>query len=196
MDKRIYRFVNGITLYRLLSAPALVVLIFFHRLDLFKWLLLLSFLTDAVDGWLARRFHVSSMLGSRLDSIADDLTIVAAIIGAIVFKLQFLKEEFIWVIILISVYILQLLLALFRYGKISSFHTYGAKAAAVLQGIFLVLLFLLPGPQYFLFYMASVMTIAELIEEIILTLYLPRWQTDVKGLYWVMKRKKNNPVKV
>jgi CDP-diacylglycerol--glycerol-3-phosphate 3-phosphatidyltransferase len=28
----------------------------------------------------------------------------------------------------------------------------------------------------------------DLTEEIILVLMLPRWQTDVKGLYWVLKK--------
>ena len=30
----------------------------------------------------------------------------------------------------------------------------------------------------------------DLIEESILVFLLPQWETDVKGLYWVMKRKK------
>jgi CDP-diacylglycerol--glycerol-3-phosphate 3-phosphatidyltransferase len=57
-----------------------------------------------------------------------------------------------------------------------------------MQGIFLLLMFFLSGPPYLVFYAAAVITMLDLIEEIILVLMLPRWQTDVKGLYWVLKK--------
>ena len=191
MDKRAYYIINGITIYRLLAAPVLVILIIINRPDLFKWLLGLSFFTDGIDGFLARRYKVVSVLGSRLDSIADDMTIVAAFIGMIVFKPGFLQQEKVTVIILFAIFLFQMVLALIRYGKPTSFHTYGAKAAALMQGVFLLLLFFLPEPLYFFFYTACFITGAELIEEIILTLLLPTWEANVKGLYWVMKRTLN-----
>jgi len=76
--------VNAITLYRLLSAPVLLLLLVYGHLYIFKWLLALSFLTDAVDGYLARKFHVTSALGSILDSVSDDMTIAVAIIGIVI----------------------------------------------------------------------------------------------------------------
>jgi cardiolipin synthase len=83
-------------------------------------------------------------------------------------------------------------LAFVRYGKISSFHTYMAKLAALMQGSFLILLFFLQEPVYVLFYIAFFVTVIDLIEEIILVLLLPVWQTNVKGLYWVLKKKHKN----
>jgi phosphatidylglycerophosphate synthase len=190
MEKYSYYFVNGITLYRMIVAPLLVYLIFSRQVDLFKWLLAFSFFTDAVDGWLARKFKVTSVLGAKLDSIADDLTVIAGIIGVIVLKPEFLKQELALIILLLALFILQITLAFIRYGKISSFHTYSAKLAALLQGSFLILIFLLSEPIYILFYIAVLATAIDLIEEIILVLLLPRWETNIKGLYWVMKRRR------
>lgn len=164
-----------------------VVLIITGRTEEFKWLLAVSFFTDAIDGYLARRFKVASVFGSKLDSIADDFTIAAAILGAIVFKRDFLKQEVVLVVLLAGLYILQTILALTRYKKISSFHTYTAKGAAIMQGFFLLLLFFLPQPPYTLFYVAAGATIIDLVEEILLVLVLPQWKADVKGLYWVLK---------
>jgi cardiolipin synthase len=93
-----------------------------------------------------------------------------------------------------SLYMLQIVLALIRYGKISSFHTYAAKIAAISQGIFLILFFFLPQPLFILFYLTAVITILDLAEEIILVIILPQWETNVKGLYWVIK-KENIPGK-
>jgi len=184
---RSYYVVNGITLYRLVAAPFLIFLIIFQKPDLFKWLLPVSFFTDAIDGFIARRYNAISVFGSKLDSIADDLTIVAAIVGAIVFKHGFLGQEISFIIPLLALYLIQNILALIRYRKTSSFHTYIAKAAAVLQGIFLILLFFLPQPLYILFYVMTIVTMLDLLEEAILVLILPKWQTDVKGVYWVIK---------
>ena len=91
--KKSFYLINLITLYRLVAALVLVILIFNKKFDLFKWLLALSFFTDLIDGFLARKFKVSSILGSRLDSIADDSTVVAALIGLFVFKPDFIQEE-------------------------------------------------------------------------------------------------------
>ncbi len=74
----------------------------------------------------------------------------------------------------------------------TSFHTYLAKVAAILQGIFLILIFHLPDPVYTLFYIASFITMLDLLEEIILILILPIWEANVKGIYWVMRKQKQN----
>jgi cardiolipin synthase len=186
---RTFYVVNSITIYRLIAAPVLIVLIFIGEEDIFKWLLPVSFFTDMVDGYLARKFNAISVLGSRLDSIADDLTVVAAIIGLFMLKPDFISEQWLLIIPMIALFLIQTALALVKYKKISSFHTYSAKTAAVFQGTFLILIFLLPNPLYILFYLASALTIIDLLEEIILILLLPKWKANVKGIYWVMKRK-------
>jgi CDP-diacylglycerol--glycerol-3-phosphate 3-phosphatidyltransferase len=190
MKKRTYYFINGITLYRLVAAPVLIALIFLGKTDLFKWLLPVSFFTDAIDGYLARKFKVKSILGAKLDSIADDLTILAAIIGLFVLKPEFIKEELKIIIVMFVLYLSQIIFSFIRYGKLSGFHTYIAKVAAVFQGMFLILIFLTPEPLYALWYVAALLTILDLIEEIILVSMLPKWEANVKGLFWVIKRKR------
>ena len=76
-----------------------------------------------------------------------------------------------------------------RYRKMTSFHTYIAKIAAVLQAVFIVLIFFLDEVPYWLFYTAATFTIINLIEEIILIFVLTQYQSDVKGLFWVLKNK-------
>lgn len=192
MNKWNRYIVNGITLYRIVAAPILLVLILTRQLDIFKWLLALSFFTDLIDGYLARKYKVVSIIGSRLDSIGDDLTVLTAVIGLFVFKAEFVYKEFVILIMLFFLFTFQTLFALIRYRKISSFHTYLAKLAAILQGTFFILIFLLQEPLYFLFYVGVVVTGIELMEEIILVALLPRWEANVKGLFWVLKREKHS----
>ena len=188
MKSKEYYLVNAITAYRVISAPVLIVLALTGNLAIFKWLLPISFFTDSVDGILARKLHVTSAFGSKLDSIGDDLSFLAALIGIFAFKLDFILANLVMIGPLLGLYLFQTVYALFKYSKITSFHTYLAKTAAILQGLFLILLFLLPQPLYWLFYMASILTILDLIEEIIILYLLPTWETNVKGLYWVIKK--------
>lgn len=191
MRKPVFYVVNALTMYRLVASPVLIFFVFNGNILLFKWLLPFSFFTDAVDGFFARKFNTTSAFGSKLDSIADDLTILAAIIGAVVLKPDFILSNLFVVVVLLSLLLFQNAYALIKYHKLSSFHTYLAKIAAILQGLFLIFLFLLPQPVYWLFYLAAGFTFLDLIEEIILVKILPKWEINVKGLYWVRKRKSN-----
>ena len=188
MKKGSYYIVNGITLYRIVTAPLLLALIIFKQPEVFKFLLACSFFTDAIDGYLARRYKVTSLLGAKLDSIGDDLTVFVGLVGIIAFKPEFFRKELVLIIVLLALFLFQVISALIRYGKITTFHTYAAKLAAIMQGAFLILLFFLPEPLYILFYLAAFITAFDLIEEIILVYLLPEWKANVKGLYWMMKK--------
>jgi phosphatidylglycerophosphate synthase len=191
MKKNSYYIINGITLYRVIAAPFLLFLIITGQADLFKWLLAFSFFTDAIDGYLARKYKVVSVLGAKLDSIGDDLTVVAGVIGLFVLRPEFIKKELIWLVIIFILFLVQVISALVRFGAITSFHTYLAKLAAVCQGVFLILSFMIE-PSRVLFYIAITITALDLLEEIILTFLLPKWKANVKGIYWVLKQRSNN----
>ena len=73
-----FYLVNGITSVRIVAFPFLLLFIYRNEPDSFKWLLGVCFLTDMIDGFLARRLNVASEFGTRMDSIGDDLTIVVS----------------------------------------------------------------------------------------------------------------------
>ena len=187
--KQPWYIINGITLYRVIAAPFLLILLFTKHYDIFKWLLGVSFFTDLIDGYLARKFKVTSILGTRLDSIGDDLTVLVGLIALFVLKLEFIKRHVIIFIILLVLFLVQTTYAFIRYRKMTNFHTYLAKTAALLQGVFLILIFFSKEPSLILFYAATVVTMLELTEEIILVRMLPQWKANVKGVYWALKNK-------
>ena len=187
--KQVWYVINGITLYRVIAAPFLLVLLFTKQHEIFKWLLGVSFFTDMIDGYLARKFKVTSILGTKLDSIGDDLTVLVGLIALFVLKLEFIKQHIIILIILLALFLVQTTYAFIRYRKMTNFHTYLAKTAALLQGVFLILVFFTEEPSLILFYAATIVTMLELTEEIILVNSLPQWKANVKGIYWVLKNK-------
>ena len=187
--KQAWYVINGITFYRIIAAPFLLVFLFAKQYEVFKWLLGLSFFTDLIDGYLARKFQVTSILGTKLDSIGDDLTVLAGLIALFVLKLEFMKQHIIIFIILLVLFLVQITYGFIRYKKMTNFHTYLAKTAALLQGVFLILVLFTEEPSLILFYASAIVTMLELTEEIILIRLLPKWQANVKGIYWVLKKK-------
>lgn len=184
-----YYVINGITLYRTVTAPLLVWLLFTGKYDWFRWLLGVSFFTDLIDGFLARRFKITSIMGTRLDSIGDDLTVLVALAGLFVMQPNFFQEEKATLIPVLTLFVIQTTYAIYRYGRISSFHTWMAKTAALAQGLFLLSFFFFEQIFYPLYYLAVYITMFELAEEIVLVALLPRWEANVKGLWWVWKKK-------
>jgi cardiolipin synthase len=68
---------NMITLLRLCAVPAAVWLIIKGRLDLAFWVFVGAGLSDALDGWIARRWNLRSALGELLDPVADKALLVS-----------------------------------------------------------------------------------------------------------------------
>jgi cardiolipin synthase (CMP-forming) len=68
---------NVITFARLCAVPAAIWLIIQHRLDLAFYVFVAAGLSDGVDGWIARRWHLRSRLGAVLDPIADKALLVS-----------------------------------------------------------------------------------------------------------------------
>jgi CDP-diacylglycerol--glycerol-3-phosphate 3-phosphatidyltransferase len=184
-----YYAINGITLYRVLAAPVLLGLLLSGPPTWFKWMVGLSFFTDMIDGVLARLFQVNSAFGARLDSIGDDLTVLVTTTGLLMIRPELLTEKWGWLLPLMLLFLIQTVYALIRYKRISSFHTRLAKLAAFAQGLFLMTFWFFDTIHYPLFYTAVIVTMLELIEEIVLVAWFKEWTTDVKGLYWVWKKR-------
>ena len=67
---------NAISVGRLLAVPVMVWLIVSDRLNAAFWLFVAAGISDGVDGFIAKRFHVESELGRYLDPIADKVMLV------------------------------------------------------------------------------------------------------------------------
>jgi cardiolipin synthase (CMP-forming) len=178
---------NIISSARLAAAPLLLWATASGRVEVFTWLLLACLLSDIADGLIARIFHLRSRLGALLDSIADMIVVALALVGVWTFQRAFLAEHGTALVALVSLYVIDVLASLWRYGRISSFHTVLTRIAAYSQGIFVMSLFLW-GFQPWLFAPMVVLTVLSLGEELILLYLLPTWTTDVRGLYWLQTR--------
>ena len=184
-----FNIADWFSFYRIMAVPLLLALIWYGEREWFSWMLLISYSTDAIDGFLARRLKISSARGSQLDSLGDQVTLIMGLIGLIFFEINFIKENLLLIIIAFVPYLIQMSIAFAKYGKATAFHTYLAKLSAITQGIFILWL-LFFGPVYWLFYAMIVLGVLETVEEITLIFMYDNWVEDVKGYFWALKDKR------
>jgi cardiolipin synthase len=87
---------NVITLFRLILVPLAVWLILDARFWLAFWVFLAAGVSDAIDGWIARRFDLRSELGALLDPLADK-----ALLMSVYVTLGAIRALPLWLVILV-----------------------------------------------------------------------------------------------
>jgi phosphatidylglycerophosphate synthase len=184
-----YNIADWFSFYRIAAAPFLLLVLWLGNREFFTWLLLVSYCTDAIDGFLARKLKITSPRGSQLDSFGDQITFVVGLIGLLVYELDFMKDHAFYIILVFVPYIFQIIIAFVKYGKATAFHTYLAKLSAITQAFFILWL-LFFGPIYWLFYVMIVLGLLETIEEIALIFMYDKWVSGVKGIYWALRDKR------
>lgn len=184
-----YNIADWFSFYRIAAAPFLLVLLWFNERELFSWFLLISYSTDAIDGFLARQLKISSPRGSQLDSMGDQITLIIGLIGLFIFEKEFIIDNLVLIIIAFIPYIVQMIIAYLKYGKATAFHTYLAKLSAMMQSVF-ILWSLFFSPDYVLFYIMIGIGLLETFEEITLIYMYDNWASDIKGIYWALRDKR------
>ena len=175
---------------RALAVPVLLVLAFEEQRTAFTWVLIPALLSDIFDGWIARAFALESKLGAALDSVADSLMLFVSVYGIWVFHPEVIREHAWLCGIAVGLWALEDLLALARYGRLSSFHTYLSKVVANLLGLFIGWLFLF-GFEPWMLHLAAGTSIVASLEELVLLRVLPEWRADVRGLWWVLRERRD-----
>lgn len=172
---------NLISGFRLLAAPVMLYLAWIGRPVGFLVLLAISLITDAIDGFLARRLNWQSELGARLDSWGDFATYVTVPLGAWWLWPDILRREAVFVWLAIAAYVVPIAIGFVKFHRLTSYHTWAAKLSAVIMSISALLLFLtdIAWP----FRCAAVFQAFEAVEEIAITFTIPKWRSNIPSLW-------------
>jgi CDP-diacylglycerol--glycerol-3-phosphate 3-phosphatidyltransferase len=187
--KEVFTIPNLISFYRLLVFPLILYFIIVGRESLFAIFVVINLVSDAVDGFIARKFKMETDLGARLDSFADNLTYVLVFIGLIVFKLEDFLPYKLSLFIFFGSLLFTVILSLIKFRKFPSFHLYMTKIGGYLQGAFFICLFTIGFIKPF-YYFIICWGILGAIEHVAIQMVITEMRSNVKGLYWVLKEKK------
>lgn len=177
---------NLLSLFRICSVPFLIALAVLGKPSYFLALFILALLSDALDGFFARKFGSTSALGGKLDTWGDIAVYLA--LPFCVWRLwpQIMAREILFIIIACTALFIPLLAGFLKFGKLTSYHTLGAKAAGILLGISSPLL-LMGGPPWPFRLAVALFVVAE-IEECLITFVLPAYETEIPSLRHLLRR--------
>ena len=170
MQQQLWTLPNLLTFLRIILLPFLWA---FALLDLPFYLgigLTAAVLTDVLDGALARRLNQVTELGSKLDTLADNLIIISVAIWLILLRPSvFTSHPLVWFIVA-SLALINALVGWIKFNRFANLHLYSTKAAGVVTTVFVVHTLITPEPSQWLFYLASGMVIISLMEALFLQL--------------------------
>jgi len=177
---------NFLTGFRFIAAPVLLWLAWNGHGVAFMGLLAVVFLTDMLDGMVARMTGQVTQFGATLDSWADVITYLTIALCCWWLWPEIVRRELFYVGLIIASCLLPALAGILKFGRFTSYHTWGVKIAAASMGLTLYILFLygLAWP----FRIAAVICIMAAIEEIVITWLLPEPESNLRSVWDVLKR--------
>lgn len=177
---------NFLTGFRFVAAPVLLWLAWNGHGIAFMGLLAVAFLTDMLDGMVARLTGQVSQFGATLDSWADVITYLTIALCCWWLWPDIVSRESFYVGLIIASCLLPALAGILKFGRFTSYHTWGVKIAAASMGLTLYILFLYGSAWPFR--IAAVICILAAIEEIIITLLLSKPESNLRSVWDVLKR--------
>ena len=186
MDKNVYSIPNLLSLLRLTLVPVLAIAAVLNEAVLFLLILAISLFSDMLDGYFARKLKQVTELGARLDSWADMATYAIMIVGLYVMWPAVFDQQFFYLVAASISYVLPVVIALFRFGDFPSYHTWGAKLAALLIAPAFYLLLL--NDQQLLFRAVIIFHIVVAIEEVAITFALKKSETNVASILSLLRK--------
>jgi len=139
---QIFTIPNILSYIRILMIPVIIILYCtFHNYILASILVLLSGITDVVDGFIARKFNMVSDFGKFIDPVADKLTQIAMVVCV-----TFTHAWMISIVIIIVIKdIIQFILGYFLFKRkevVNSAKWYGKLCTVVIYlAMFIIFMF-------------------------------------------------------
>jgi CDP-diacylglycerol--glycerol-3-phosphate 3-phosphatidyltransferase len=184
VDKNIYSIPNLLSLLRLALVPVLVVAACLNDDQLFLLLLGICLLSDMLDGYFARKLQQVTEFGARLDSWADMATYAMMILGLNLIWPTIFNQQFLYLVAATLSYVLPVVVALVRFSSFPSYHTWGAKLAAVLIAPAFYLLVLYDEQTFFR--LVIIFHVLVAMEEIAITMMLKKPKTNVASILTIL----------
>jgi phosphatidylglycerophosphate synthase len=172
---------NWFTGTRILLAPGALTAALAGSRPWFIGLLAAGLLTDAIDGYLARRLRAESDFGRKLDSAADYVTMLIGIAGIALLWPDIMRRELPWVIAALAAFFAVIVYGFARLGRAPCYHTWASKAFAFACALSLIPL--LAEVATWPFHAAITLQVLAGAEEIAIAMLIPRHQGEVPTVW-------------
>ena len=190
MSTKLFSIANILSFLRLGLVPVLGWLAASGEDVLFLWVLGVCLISDALDGYLARKLNQASELGAKLDSWGDALTYAAMILGLYLLWPVIFSDQSIFLLMATLSFLVPLAVSAAKFGEYPSYHTLGAKIAALLIAPAYYLLIIIDADVWFRVVVLLYLLVA--LEEIVITCLLSHSRTNISSAWTLIKELRNH----
>jgi phosphatidylglycerophosphate synthase len=149
-------------------------------------IVVLTLVDDIADGMLARHWGTASPALRLADSCADTVFYLGTAVAMWLRAPQTLRENVYLIVVLFALEAGRYVLDFAKFGKAASYHSYMAKAWALVLALAIVCVLARGGPVWMVT-VAAALGILVNLEGVAMSLLLPQWQNDVKTLGVAMR---------
>jgi len=156
---------NFISLSRIILS---LILIFVKPLSItFYFIYIICGFSDIMDGFIARNTGTTSVLGAKIDSMAD-MTMVGVLIIVLYPIIKPADIILIWIIAIAIIRLVAMVVAMKKYKTFASIHTYANKITGIVLFMFPILIHYIFAIElgYIICAMASISAIEELVIQV------------------------------
>jgi len=149
--------------------------------NIFKLLYVLGGISDVLDGYLARKMDLESLLGARLDSLSDFIffSIVVYKIYDIVYIYKYVLEIFVFIV---AVRFISIVICKIKFGKIAIMHTVGNKITGMM--LYLYLFFMYSNISEIYQYILCLVGICSALEELLIHIKSNELEINRKHIFY------------
>lgn len=170
---------------RLVIGLALLLLAIFNPLDSVPWitgLILIGFISDIMDGIVARKLGVSTISLRKLDSIIDRIFWLIVLITCFVLYPSFMLTKWEIIAFLILLELIVFSFSLIKFYKIPSPHNFLSKlwGVAILATLMEIIL---TGSSSWLFNLMILLGIVSRFDSLMIHILLRQWDHDIPSMY-------------
>jgi len=148
----------------------------------FLCIFLLCGITDILDGYLARKFECKSVLGARLDSIADSMLFIIVTYCTVLLLGEKVSHFIVLLILIIIVRLANVIIALLKYKCFLMIHTLANKGTGLCIYFALFLYQITPWEGFI--YTTLVIALLSAIEEALIHITQKTPDPDRRGLFY------------
>ena len=167
-----WRVADALSGLRLLLIPTLWLAALFDNGRLVGIGLLVAGATDFFDGYLARRLGEESAAGARLDSIADNLLLLSAMVWIELLHPEIARENTVLIAGTFGLYLASMAVSLIKFRHLGNLHLYSSKVAGGFLYTFAVLTLVTGGYEPLLLTLAAVAFMVSSSETLVAQLFL------------------------
>ena len=169
--EQIFTIPNFMSIFRIVLLPFIIWTYWKESYDVAVALLIVSAITDALDGVIARKFNMVSDLGKMLDPLCDKLT-QAALLICLTFRYRYVWLVF--ALLAIKDITMSFLgaAAIRHRGAVHSAQWYGKLCTVILETVMAVLILFPRIPERYVIGLLALCCAAILFSLIMYTIYL------------------------